>query len=87
MDRYDFIETREDIVSNIRTLYSYLQGEQGDEYKSWAIEKMIRGKNYVVEIIDSMICFAPSRFGNYSADIIASIFYDCPPSLKDSPPG
>ena len=65
MDRYDFIETQEDIVFNIRTLYSYLQGEQGDEYKSWAIEKMIRGKNYVVEIIDSMICFAPSRFVGY----------------------
>lgn len=50
MDRYDFIETQEDIVFNIRTLYSYLQGEQGDEYKSWAIEKMIRGKIMLLKL-------------------------------------
>lgn len=65
MDRSDFIETREDIILNIKTLYSYLKGEQGDEYKTWAVDKMTRGKNFVVEIIDSKLCFAPSRFVGY----------------------
>ncbi len=65
MDGYDFIATREDIILNIKTLYSYLRGEQGDEYKTWAVEKMTRGKNFVVEIINSKICFAPSRFVGY----------------------
>lgn len=65
MDRYDFIETREDIIFNIKTLNSYLKGEKGDEYKTWAVEKMTRGKNFVVEIIDSEVCFAPSRFVGY----------------------
>lgn len=65
MDRYDFIETREDIILNIKTLFSYLEGKQGDEYRIWAVEKMVRGKNFVVEIIDSKICFAPSRFVGY----------------------
>jgi len=65
MDRYDFIETKDDIVRNIMTLYSYLKGELGDEYKNWAVGKMIRGKNFVVEVIDSKVCFAPSRFVGY----------------------
>ena len=65
MERHDFIETREDIILNIKTLCSYLKGEEGDEYKTWAVEKMTRGKNFVVEIIDSKICFAPSRFVGY----------------------
>ena len=55
MDRDDFIKNREDIITNIKTLYSYLNGEQSDEYKNWAIEKMARGKNFVVEIINSKI--------------------------------
>lgn len=65
MDRDDFIKNREDIITNIKTLYSYLNGEQSDEYKNWAIEKMARGKNFVVEIINSKIYFAPSRFVGY----------------------
>lgn len=65
MDRYDFIKTREDIILNIKTLYSYLEGEQGGEYETWAVERMIRGRNFVVEIIDSKIYFAPSRFVGY----------------------
>ena len=51
MDRDDFIKNREDIITNIKTLYSYLNGEQSDEYKNWAIEKMARGKNFVVEMV------------------------------------
>ena len=37
MDRIDFIETREDIVQNIKTLYSYLDGKVDNEHKDWAI--------------------------------------------------
>ena len=55
MERTDFIKTKDDIICNIMTLYSYLKGEVGDEYKNWAIDKMVRGKNFVVEVIDSKI--------------------------------
>ena len=47
MERTDFIKTKDDIICNIMTLYSYLKGELGDEYKNWAIDKMVRGKNFV----------------------------------------
>lgn len=65
MIRNDFIKSREDLILNIKTLYSYLSGEKGDDYKTWAIERMIKGKNYVIEIINSTIYFAPSRFVGY----------------------
>lgn len=65
MDRNDFIETREDIVQNIKTLYSYLDGKVDSEHKDWAIQRMSRGSNYVIEIVDSQIYFAPSRFVGY----------------------
>lgn len=65
MDRNDFIETREDIVQNIKTLYSYLDGKVDSEHKDWAIQRMSQGKNYVVEVVDSQIYFAPSRFVGY----------------------
>lgn len=65
MDRNDFIETREDIVQNIKTLYSYLDGKVDSEHKDWAIQKMSQGKNYVIEVVDSQIYFAPSRFVGY----------------------
>ena len=65
MERTDYIETREDIVSNIRTLYSYLYGESGEDCRLWAIDKLKRGKNMVIEIIDNQICFGPSRFVGY----------------------
>ena len=65
MERTDFIKTKDDIICNIMTLYSYLKGELGNEYKNWAIDKMVRGKNFVVEVIDLKICFAPSRFVGY----------------------
>ena len=62
MERTDYIVNREDIISNIETLYSYLRGESGEEYKSWAVSRLKQGKNMVVEIINNQICFAPSRF-------------------------
>lgn len=65
MLRTDYIEKREDIISNIEILYSYLYGESGENHKQWAIDKLKRGKNMVVEIIDGRICFAPSRFAGY----------------------
>lgn len=65
MDRNDFIETREDIVKNIKTLYSYLDGKVDSEHKDWAIQRMSQGKNYVIEVVDSQIYFAPSRFVGY----------------------
>lgn len=65
MDRNDFIETHEDIVQNIKTLYSYLDGKVDSEHKNWAIQRMSQGKNYVIEVVDSQIYFAPSRFVGY----------------------
>ncbi len=65
MERTDYIEKREDIISNIETLYSYLHGESGEDYKQWAVDKLKRGKNMVVEVFDGHICFAPSRFVGY----------------------
>lgn len=65
MERTDYIETREDIISNIETLYSYLHGESGEDNRLWAVDKLKRGKNMVVEMIDGHIRFAPSRFVGY----------------------
>lgn len=65
MERTDYIETREDIISNIKTLYSYLHGDSGEDYKSWAIEKLRHGRNMVIEIINGHVCFGPSRFVGY----------------------
>lgn len=65
MDRNDFIETREDIVQNIKTIYSYLDGKVDREHRDWAIQRMSQGRNYVIEVVDSQIYFAPSRFVGY----------------------
>lgn len=65
MERTDYIENREDIIKNIQTLYSYLEGKYGDEYKEWAKDIMTRGRNYVVEVIENHIYFSPSRFVGY----------------------
>lgn len=65
MERTDYIEKREDIISNIETLYSYLHGESGEDHKQWAIDRLKLGKNMVVEVINGHICFAPSRFVGY----------------------
>lgn len=65
MERTDYIKEQEDIVSNIKTLYSYLHGESGEDDKQWAVDKLKRGKNMVVEVISGHIHFAPSRFVGY----------------------
>lgn len=65
MDRSDFIESRNDVINNIKTLYSYLNGEKGTSYQSWAIDRMKLGANFVVEIIEKHIYFSPSRFTGY----------------------
>lgn len=65
MDRTDFIKSRADVVHNIATLYSYLDGGQGDACRDWAVGRMVGGKNFVVEYIGSRLCFAPSRFVGY----------------------
>lgn len=65
MERTDYIENREDVISNIETLYSYLHGKSGEDNMQWAVDKLKRGKNMVVEVIDNHICFAPSRFVGY----------------------
>ena len=70
MDRFDFIETREDVINNIKTLYSYLSDDsEGDIYR-WATGIFTRGRTYVIEIIDSHACFAPSRFVGYKENTI-----------------
>ena len=65
MDRYDFIETRDDVIDNIKTLYSYLNNESDKETYQWATGIFKNGRIYVIEIINSHICFAPSRFVGY----------------------
>ena len=65
MDRYDFIETREDVIDNIKTLYSYLSNERDEETYKWATGRFKNGRIYVIEIINSHVCFAPSRFVGY----------------------
>ena len=61
----ELIETREDVIENIKTLYSYLNNKSDNDSFEWAKERLSKGKNYVVEIVDSHICFAPSRFVGY----------------------
>jgi len=65
MDRIDFIETRDDVVENIKTLYSYLSVKEDDSTYQWAADRFKGGRIYVVEIINSNICFAPIRFVGY----------------------
>lgn len=65
MERTDYIKSREDVIKNIQTLYSYLEGNYGKEYKIWAKDIMTRGRNYVIEIIENHIYFSPSRFVGY----------------------
>lgn len=65
MDRYDFITSREDVVENLKTLYGYLGNtDDADTYK-WASGILKNGRIYVVEVIDSKLYFAPSRFVGY----------------------
>ena len=65
MERFDFIETRDDVIRNIKTLYSYINDESDDDTYQWATGIIKNGRIYVIEIIDSHICFSPSRFVGY----------------------
>ncbi|MGL5980682.1 MAG: McrB family protein [Phocaeicola sp.] len=65
MGRTDYINQRADILDNMLTLYSYLNKKQGDVCKNWAIGRMKQGKNFVAEVIDEQLYFAPSRFVGY----------------------
>lgn len=65
MDRYDFITSREDVVENLKTLYGYLGNPDDAETYKWATGILKNGRIYVVEVIDSKLYFAPSRFVGY----------------------
>lgn len=65
MDRYDFITSKEDVVENIKTLYGYLGNTDDAETYKWASGILKNGRIYVVEVIDSKLYFAPSRFVGY----------------------
>lgn len=65
MDRYDFITSKEDVVENIKTLYGYLDNTDDAETYKWATGILKNGRIYVVEVIDSKLYFAPSRFVGY----------------------
>lgn len=65
MYRYDFITSKEDVVENIKTLYGYLGNPDDAETYKWATGILKNGRIYVVEVIDSKLYFAPSRFVGY----------------------
>lgn len=70
MDRDDFIETRDDVIKNIKTLYSYLNDRDDEPTYQWAIDRFKSGRIYVTEIIDGYICFGPIRFIGYKDNTI-----------------
>lgn len=70
MVRTDYVESRADVIRNIKTLYSYLNERTNKEQYLWAQQIFKNGRMYVVEIIDSNICFAPSRFVGYKENTI-----------------
>jgi 5-methylcytosine-specific restriction protein B len=70
MDRNDFITSKKDVVENIKTLYGYLENASDSENYKWATERLKNGKYYVVEIIESVLYFAPSRFVGYKNNTI-----------------
>lgn len=70
MDRYDFIETRENVLENIKTLYSYLEDTTDANTYKWATGILKNGRIYVAEIIDSKLYFAPSRFIGYKSNTV-----------------
>lgn len=70
MERNNFIETREDVVQNIKTLYSYLNDKSNDSTYQWATGIFKNGRTYVIEIVDSNLRFAPSRFVGYKDNSI-----------------
>lgn len=63
MDRTDFIETRTDVIKNIYTLYSYTQSDENE--RTWALERFMKGKCFIVEPFGNTLMFSPSRFSGY----------------------
>ena len=59
------ITSKEDVVENIKTLYGYLDNTDDAETYKWASGILKNGRIYVVEVIDSKLYFAPSRFVGY----------------------
>lgn len=70
MDRTDFIKTRDDVIHNIKTLYSYLGDKSNGDTFQWATSIFKNGRIYVIEIINSHVCFAPSRFVGYRENTV-----------------
>lgn len=68
-DRTDFIESQSDVIQNIKTLYAYLS-DNDDSTVRWASGILKKGHNYVVEVIDDQVFFAPSRFVGYKNNSI-----------------
>lgn len=68
-DRTDFIESRSDVIQNIRTLYAYLS-DNDDDTVQWASSILKNGRNYVIEVLDNHVFFAPSRFVGYKDNSI-----------------
>ena len=68
-DRTDFIESRSDVIQNIKTLYAYLS-DSDDDVVNWASSLLKNGRNYVIEVLDNHVFFAPSRFVGYKDNSI-----------------
>lgn len=64
MERTDFIESRVDVLKNIYTLYSYANSSVVED-KEWALDRLRKGKWFVVESFGDTLLFAPSRFVGY----------------------
>lgn len=67
--REDFIETRIEVIKNIYRLYKYAVSNDIEE-KKFGIERLSKGKWYVVERIGDKILFGPSRFVGYKENNI-----------------
>ena len=64
MERTDFIESRVDVLKNIYTLYSYANSSVVED-KEWSLDRLRKGKWFVVESFGDTLLFAPSRFVGY----------------------
>ena len=67
--RTGFIESQSDVIQNVKTLYAYLS-DNDDNTVRWASGILKNGHNYVVEVIDEQVFFAPSRFVGYKNNSI-----------------
>ena len=70
MERYDFITTREEVLENIETLYSYMDNPNDADTYEWASGILKNGRIYITDIIDSKLYFAPSRFVGYTENTV-----------------